>query len=194
MKGYRKRAALLAALVTIGAAAAYTTATASAVPPAPPAPPGHTILANFCLADAPFCMSAQLGRTKVEGYGVSGNAGQCSKTEDSSVPAGAEYCVPSETGFLRLRPGRYSITAVDGESKHNFSLRSCPRSSLPCTDSNPDMASEQDITGITEIETVTVKVDLKPGWYRLLCDAGVANGLPVVHEKAGMFIDLEVGP
>ena len=35
----------------------------------------------------------------------------------------------------------------------------------------------------------TVKIDLTPGTYRLFCDAVK----PVVHESAGMYIDIDVG-
>lgn len=35
----------------------------------------------------------------------------------------------------------------------------------------------------------TLKIELKPGTYRLFCDAVK----PVVHENAGMYIDIQVG-
>ncbi len=191
--GFRKRgiAALLMTLVTLGAVAAYITATASAGPPTPPPPPGHTIEGHFCLGEYLFCISAQLdGRTKVEGYGVSGNAGTCAKPP-ATADAGPQYCVPSETGFLGLTPGKYWFKLYDDQNNHNFELRSCPGSKLPCTASNPDATSEQELTDIATVYTapVTTQLELKPGWYRLFCD----SNSPVVHENAGMYIDVEVG-
>jgi hypothetical protein len=185
----RRIAVLLTVLGAVGAIAVFTTATASAH--------GHTygrtIEGNFCLKQHLFCMSAGLdGQTPAEGYGVDGNAGACVPPAQATTdpPAGPQYCVPSETGFLRLRPGTYWIAVNDDQNNHNFSLRSCPRSMLPCTASNPDETSEQPITDIASVYTapVTIKVNLKPGWYRLFCD----SDMPVVHEKAGMYVDLEV--
>ena len=58
---------------------------------------------------------------------------------------------------------------------------------------NPDVfrcstTSPYPETAANEIVT-TVKIDLKHGTYRLFCDALK----PVVHEDAGMYIDIEVG-
>ncbi len=179
----RSIAVLLTTLATVGAIAAYTTATASAQ--------GRTIVGNFCLGDHLFCMSAGLdGQTPVEGYGVSNSEGTCAKPP-ATDDAGPQYCVPSGTGLLTLRPGTYWITVNDDQNNHNFSLRSCPGSTSPCTDTNPDKTSEQAITDIATVytEPVTIKVNLKPGWYRLFCD----SDSPVVHENAGMYVDIEVG-
>jgi hypothetical protein len=181
-------AVLLMTLGTVGAIAALVTATASAHDRTQ----GRTMEANFCLSEHLFCISAGLeGQRPAEGYGVDGNAGTCAKPPaTTNPPAGPQYCVPSETGFLRLRPGTYWIRAFDDMNNHNFSLRSCQGSRLPCTESNPDATAEQTITDIATVYTqpVTVKVDLKPGWYRLFCD----SDSPVVHEKAGMYVDFEV--
>jgi hypothetical protein len=181
----RRIAVLLAALGAVGAVAVFTTATASAQ--------GRTIEGNFCLGQRLFCMSAGLeGQTPVEGYGVSNSEGTCAKPPATTdPPAGPQYCVPSGTGLLTLRPGTYWIAVNDDQNNHNFSLRSCPGSTSPCTETNPDETSEQAITDIATVYTapVTIKVNLKPGWYRLFCDSDV----PVVHEHAGMYVDIEVG-
>jgi hypothetical protein len=200
---FRKRniAVLLTTLATAGAIAAYTTATAAA-------DQGRTIVGNFCLGDHLFCISAGLdGQTPVEGYGVDGNGGVCAKPPgDPNVPSGPAYCVPSGTGRLTLRPGTYWITVDDPLDSHNFELRSCPGSTAPC---GPGQGAEQALTPIcnddpanpdlfkcgTNTETAaneivkTVKIDLKHGTYRLFCDAQQ----PVVHENAGMYVDIEVG-
>jgi hypothetical protein len=203
---FRKRSivVLLTTLAAVGAVAAYMTATASA-------DQGRTIVGNFCLSDHLFCISAGLdGQTPVEGYGVDGNGGVCAKPPgDPSVPSGPQYCVPSGTGLLTIRPGTYWISVDDPLNSHNFELRSCPGSTAPC---GPGQGSEQQLTPVcnddpanpdvfkcstttpypetaaTEI-VKTVKLDLKPGTYRLFCDAQK----PVVHEAAGMYVDIEVG-
>lgn len=188
-------AVLLVTLGVVGAIAAYVSATAPARGATPPPPPGRTIVGAFCLQQHLFCISADLNGRTVTGYGVDGNAGACVPPAQATTdpPAGPKYCVPSETGFLRLRPGQYAFSLTDDQSNHNFSLRSCPGSSLPCTDSNPDATSEQALTDIPTVYTqpVIATVELTPGWYRLFCD----SASPVIHEKAGMYIDFEVvGP
>jgi hypothetical protein len=169
---------------------------------------GRTILGSFCLADHPFCIGATAdGQTPVEGYGVNGNGGVCAKPPgDPSVPSGPGYCVPSGTGLLTIRPGTYWITVDDPLDSHNFELRTCPGSTVPC---GPGQGSEQELTPVcnddpakpdafkcgtnTENATkeivATLKIELKPGWYRLFCDAQQ----PVVHEAAGMYVDIQVG-
>ncbi|HZD86483.1 MAG TPA: hypothetical protein VE088_00580 [Gaiellaceae bacterium] len=202
---FRRRtiAVLLTTLGAVGAVAAFTTATASAQ--------GRTIEGGFCLSEHLFCMSAGLdGQTPVEGYGVDGNGGKCAKPPgDPSVPSGPQYCVPSGTGLLRLRPGTYWITVDDALNTHNFELRSCPGSTGPCS---PGQGSEMQLTPVCNDDPAnpdvfkcsatnpspeaaatdivrTVKLELKPGTYRLFCDAQK----PVVHELAGMYVDIEVG-
>lgn len=208
MKRHRKRVALLAALVTIGAIAAYVTTTASA-------DQGRTIVGNFCLSGPsghPFCISAGVnGQTPVEGYGVDGNGGICHipPATIGPPPGGPAYCVPSGTGLLTIRPGTYWITVDDPLNTHNFELRSCPGSATPCgagqgfeqaltpvcndDPANPDVfkcstTSPYPETAANDIVR-TVKILLKPGTYRLFCDAQQ----PVVHENAGMYVDIEVG-
>ena len=111
----------------------------------------------------------------------------------------------------RYRPahaqaGTYWITVDDPLDSHNFELRSCPGATAPC---GPGQGAEQELTPVcnddpanpdlfkcgTNTETAandivkTVKIVLKHGTYRLFCDAQQ----PVVHESAGMYIDIEVG-
>src|SRR5262249_36636507 len=38
---------------------------------------------------------------------------------------------------LALKPGAYMLTVNDGSAAHNFVLRSCPGSSVPCAAGNP---------------------------------------------------------
>jgi hypothetical protein len=170
---------------------------------------GRTIYGSFCLTDHPFCISASVdGQTAVEGYGVDGNGGIC-HTPPVTVgppPGGPAYCVPSGTGLLTIRPGTYWITVDDPLDSHNFELRSCPGATAPC---GIGQGTEQALTPVcnddplnpdlfkcgTNTETAanpivaTLKIELKPGWYRLFCDAQQ----PVVHEHAGMYIDIHVG-
>lgn len=170
---------------------ALALAGALAVPAAASAQ-GRTIEASFCLSEHPFCLSAGVdGQTPVEGYGVSNSEGTChTPPATPDPPGGPQYCVPSGTGLLTLRPGTYWISVLDDQTKHNFALRGCPWSTSPCTDSNPAKTPEAQITTILEDDSqpVTIKVNLKPGWYRLFCQADA----PVDHEVAGMYIDIEV--
>lgn len=208
IKAIFRRRSIAVLLTTLGAAAAiaaYTTATASA-------DQGRTIVGNFCLSDHLFCISAGLdGQTPVEGYGVDGNGGVCAKPPATvgPPPAGPQYCVPSGTGLLTVRPGTYWITVDDPLNSHNFELRSCPGSTAPC---GPGQGSEQELTPVCNDDPAnpdvfkcsttnpfpetaandivkTVKINLKHGTYRLFCDAV----LPVVHETAGMYVDIQVG-
>lgn len=202
MKRYRKTLALLAALVAICAVAAHSVAPASAGQ-------GRTIVGDFCLNQYLFCIAAGLdGQTQVEGYGVDGNGGICHAPPATigPPPGGPAYCVPSDTGVLRIRPGTYWITVDDPLDSHNFELRSCRGSTAPC---GPGQGPDQELTPMcnddpakadvfkcgTNTETATneivrtVKIDLTPGTYRLFCD----GQQPVVHESAGMYIDIYVG-
>ena len=180
--GFRKHriAVLLTALATAGAIAALATATASAQE-------GRTIDGTLCLTQHYFCMGASFDGQTTEGYctiPLSGNPVTDCNTDLAS--AGGTV----SPGHLVVRPGTYWVTVHDDNSKHNFELRSCPWSSSPCSSANPDVTSEQQITDIATVysDPVTIKVDLKPGWYRLFCDATA----PVVHEPRGMYIDIEV--
>jgi hypothetical protein len=175
----------------------------------PAAADGRTIQGNFCLSDHLFCMSASVdGQAPVEGYGVDGNGGVCAKP--GSTVGGPQYCVPSGTGLLTIRPGIYWITVDDTLNSHNFEFRSCPGSTTACgpgqgstpkeltpvcndDPANPDVfkcstTSPYPETAANEI-VATWKVNLQPGTYRLYCDAVK----PVVHENAGMYIDIFVG-
>lgn len=163
-----------------------------AAPPATASAQGRTITAGFCLQQHLFCMSAALeGQTPVEGYGVSNGAGACAAPPATTdPPAGPQYCVPSGTGLLTILPGTYWISVLDDQSKHNLALRSCPWSLSPCTESNPAVTDDAELTTVPGVDTdpVTIKVDLQPGWYRLHCQADA----PVDHEAAGMYIDIDV--
>ena len=173
----------------VSAVAAYSVATASAQ--------GRTIDGTFCLppttAGPPpghwFCMQAAF-----DGQTVQGDCNQIVPL--SSAPTACNSDLASEdpdgtvvnTGVLTLTPGTYWIRVVDNSSAHNFELRSCPGASSPCDPSSGGL--EQRITGVPDTPgTVTVKVQLKHGWYRLFCDATS----PVIHEPRGMYVDIEVG-
>ena len=148
------------------------------------------------------------GQTPVEGYGVDGNGGTCAKPPATTdPPAGPQYCVPSGTGLLTIRPGTYWITVDDTLNSHNFELRSCPGSTTACGSgqgsapteltpvcnddpANPDVFKCPSNTETAENDIMaTLKIELKPGTYRLFCNALK----PVVHENAGMYIDIQVG-
>lgn len=198
----RRSIALLATTLAVaGTVATAATATGAAGH-------GRTIQGTFCLSDHLFCIGAGLeGQTPVEGYGVDGNGGTCAKP--GSPVGGPQDCVPSGTGLLTLRPGTYWITVDDPLNSHNFELRSCPGSASPC---GPGLGAEQELTPVCNDDPAhpdvfkcssttpfpeaaandivrTVKVELKPGFYRLFCGATK----PVLHEAAGMYVDLEVG-
>ncbi len=174
-------AVLLTMLATVGAIVAYTTATASAE--------GRTIDGTFCLGEHPFCMQASFGGQTTEGFCTVPVTDPTPQLDCNTDPVSAGGT--ASPGLLVVRPGTYWVTVHDDNSKHNFELRSCPGSNSPCSDSNPDALPEQMITDIatTYTDPVTIKVNLKHGWYRLFCDAI----LPVIHEPRGMYIDIEVG-
>jgi hypothetical protein len=69
-------------------------------------------------------------------------------------------------------------------------LRSCPGSNSACNQNSGGF--EQQITGVNEtLGTETMKLDLVPGTYRLLCDAENAAG--VSHEVLfNMYTDFKV--
>jgi len=199
----RRSVALLASTLAVaGAITASATGTAAA-------DQGRSIQGNFCLGEHLFCISAAVdGQPAVEGYAVDGNGGTCAKP--GSPVGDPQHCVPSGTGNLSIRPGTYWITLDDPLNSHNFELRSCPGSTTPCDaasggaeqaltpvcnddPSAPDVfkcsaTSPAPETALNHIVT-TVKMELKPGTYRLFCDAVK----PVVHEAAGMYIDIRVG-
>ena len=162
---------LLAAFAAIGAVTAYAVATASAQ-----------------------------GRTLVGEFGF-----------DTSAASGTSYyhqCAPRNAGFTivltengkpvtAIQPGTYWLTVTDNCTNHNFELRSCPGSSSPCDPSSG--GEEQGITPLSDPNTsngftgtVTVKIHLVHGTYRLFCDAPVPTG--GTHETAfNMYTDFAVG-
>jgi hypothetical protein len=199
---FRRRsiAVLFTTLAILGAVAAYTTATASAE--------GRTIDGTFCLPPPAntspppghwFCMQATSDGQTTQGFCTyTGTDPKDNCNTDLVSPGGTGTASP---GLLVLRPGTYWVTVHDDNDKHNFELRSCPGSSSPCAFGD---GSEQEITPIVNSDplpvpdacTVTdgtvecaIKVTLKPGWYRLFCDAQS----PVPHEPRGMYVDIEVG-
>jgi len=197
-------------LLTLMAALAVLAVTAS--PVAAQGGQGRTIQGSFCMDQHPFCISASVdGQAAVEGFGVDGNGGICHTPPVTlgPPPGGPAYCVPSGTGLLTIRPGTYWINVDDPLNSHNFELRSCPGSTTAC---GPGQGSEQMLTPVCNDDpanpdvfkcsatspypemaandiVATLKIELKPGTYRLFCDAVK----PVVHENAGMYVDIQVG-
>ncbi len=115
-----------------------------------------------------------------------------------TTPAGSMFCMTVDWGGvlygttnradLQLRPGTYWITVNDDSSMHDFALRSCPGETSAC-DQNSDGTS-MELTGVAETGTVTEKILLTQGTYRLYCDVGGASHF---HEVRGMYVDFEVG-
>jgi hypothetical protein len=102
---------------------------------------------------------------------------------------GVKYGTPNRDS-LALRPGTYWLTVNDNAGGHDFALRSCPGSTIPCDQLNP-LGTSDEITTRPEMDTVTVKVHLTHGTYRLFCDVGA--GTPGAHEGRGMYVDFAVG-
>jgi len=172
---------LLLALAAIGSIAAYSIATASAE--------GRTVDGAFCLgASTPFCLQASFDGQTAMDYGTGTGCG----------PLTPHSCTPTGTGALDLRPGTQWIGVTDNHNAHNFELRSCPDSTTACTDGNGDESkltpvcntsgSDTPCGGATTTAVIsdTLKINLKPGTYRLFCDVPG-------HEAAGMYVDFVVG-
>jgi hypothetical protein len=123
---------------------------------------GRTLTGDFCTTPNAFCMTLTW--------------------QDVA------YGTPNRAD-LSLRPGEYWLT-LDDTSTHDFALRSCPGSTLPCDSNNP-VATTTELTTSAEIATVTDKIQLTFGTYRLYCDLGA--GTPFAHEGRGMYVDFEVG-
>ena len=166
--------ALVAALAVIAALAAYSVGTASAE--------GRTLVGQFG-----FDTAAASGTSYYQKCGPPMNPGfSISLTEDGS---------PVTT----LRPGTYWLTVTDNCKNHNFELRSCPGSSTPCDPNSGGV--EQQITPMNDPSTpsgatgtVTVKLHLVQGTYRLFCDAPVASVPGGTHETVfNMYVDFSVG-
>ena len=166
-----RKAALLAALATIGAIAAYAVATASAQ--------GRTLVGEFG-----FDTSAASGTSYYQQCGPPANPGFTIALTEDGQPV------------TSLRPGTYWLTVTDNCKNHNFELRSCPGSDSPCDPSSGGV--EQEITPLNDPNTangatgtVTVKIHLKHGTYRLLCDAPAPLG---THETFfNMYTGFAVG-
>ncbi len=165
-------AALLAALATIGAIAGYAVATASAQ--------GRTLFGEFG-----FDTSAASGTSYYHQCGPPANPGFTIVLTDDGQPA------------TSLRPGSYWLTVTDNCKNHNFELRSCPGSDSPCDPNSGGV--EQEITPLNDPNTpngatgtVTVRIHLGHGTYRLFCDAPVSSG--GTHETVfNMYADFAVG-
>jgi hypothetical protein len=170
-------AVLLSALATVGAIVAFMAASASA--------DGRTINGAFCIDTSThaFCMQASFGDQQAEGY--------CAGV---AVPGPNQTCTPNQNtgGIISLRPGTYWITVVDNNARHDFSLRSCPGSTSVCGDTpgSDELPITTDSAGSpADPVTVTVKVHLDHGTYRLFC----GNDGPPNHEALGMYVDFVVG-
>ena len=147
------------------------------------------VVGTIAASTAPTA-SAQ-GRTLVGEFGFGNDPANCRNSTQFSINL-------TEDGqpVSSLRPGTYWLTVTDNCANHNFELRTCPGSTSPCDPSSGDI--EQPITGEPAATpgTVTVKVHLAHGTYRLFCDAIVSSGphMGETHEVAfGMFADFEVG-
>ena len=116
-------AALLAALATIGAIAAYAVATASAQ--------GRTLLGEFG-----FDTSAASGTSYYLHCGPPANPGFTIVLTEDGQPV------------TSLRPGTYWLTVTDNCKNHNFELRSCPGSDSQCDPNSGGV--EQEITPIND--------------------------------------------
>lgn len=171
---FRKRciAVLLTTLATAGAITAYTTATASAQ--------GRTLIGEFG-----FDTSAARDTSYYHQCGPPANPGFTIVLTEDGQP------------ITSLRPGTYWLTVTDNCPNHNFVLRSCPGSDSPCDPSSGGIG--QQITPVDDPNTangatgtVTVKIQLLQGTYRLLCDAPHPAG--GTHETAfSMSTDFAVG-
>ena len=151
----------LAVLTAVGLIAVFAVERSSAV--GTRVADGRALTGDYCLTPAPA------------------NSPRCMQiTWD-----GVQYGTNNRTA-LTLRPGTYWLTVNDtGQfaAFHNFELRSCLGSTSDCV---PGTGTEQEITGIPQVGSVTVPVLLKAGTYRLFCDA-------MGHEASGMYVAFEVG-
>ncbi|MGH2936008.1 MAG: hypothetical protein ACRDL2_16050 [Gaiellaceae bacterium] len=103
-------------------------------------------------------------------------------------PGGPAYCVPSGTGLLTIRPGTYWVTVNDPLDSHNFELRSCPGSTAPC---GPGQGVEQQLTPVCNDDLANSDV-FKCGTNTETAANDIVKTV-VVHEAAGMYVDIEVG-
>jgi hypothetical protein len=159
---------LLAALAVAGTIAAYLVANARA--------DGRTLDGSFCQPPVPaLCIQVASGQGTVAGA------------------MGADQ--PSHV--LTLQPGTYWLTVDDTSTRHDFMLRSCPGEVVLCDQTQSTGAApagnELQLTTIPGEGSVTVKINLKHGTYRLYCNAPLGVDSPTNHEAMGMYVDLEVG-
>jgi hypothetical protein len=149
-----------------------------------------------------LAMLAVLGLTTVYVVATASADGRALTGDYCTTPTGGTRCMQitwdgvaygtNNRDDLTLRPGEYWLTVNDTGTfgpVHNFALRSCPGSTSDC-----DQASGGDVemlTTIADVKTVTMKVHLKAGTYRLFCAAGGTG--PFSHETAGMYVAFQVG-
>lgn len=172
VRPWTRLAALLAALAAVGLVAAYVVGGASAQ--------GRTLVGQFG-----FDTAAASGTAYYHQCGPPMNAGFTISLTENGQPVTA------------LRPGTYWLTVTDNCKNHNFELRSCPGADTPCDPASG--GTEDQITPLNDTSsadgatgTVTVKLHLVHGTYRLFCDAPVATG--GTHETVfGMYADFAVG-
>jgi hypothetical protein len=117
-----------------------------------------------------------------------------------ATPTGGMFCMQitwdgvtygtNNRAVLSLRPGEYWLTVTDNTTMHNFALRSCPGSTLPCNSTNPAATTTEITTVAGTPGEVTDKLHLSFGTYRLYCSVVSSRGS---HEAAGMFVDFGVG-
>jgi hypothetical protein len=166
-------AALLAVLATIGAIAGYAVATATAQ--------GRTLVGEFG-----FDTSAASGTSYYLHCGPPANAGFTIVLTEDGQPVNS------------LQPGTHWLTVTDNCKNHNFELRSCPGSDSPCDPNSGGV--EQEITPVNDPNTttgatgtVTVKIHLVDGTYRLFCDAPVGTTGGTHETVFNMYTDFAVG-
>jgi hypothetical protein len=148
--------------------------------------------AVLCAAFAVACIAAAFGAGGVSAQGrtlvgdfctFNGSAFCMTVTWD-----GVAYGTPNRAA-LDLRPGTYWLTVNDTSTMHDFSLRSCPGAGSACDPASGGTAVE--ITTPMQTGTVTEKILLKAGTYRLFCNVGA--GTSFSHEGRGMYVDFAVG-
>jgi hypothetical protein len=151
--------------------------------------------------------SADVGRTLTGSFCTDNHTCMTMTLDDGSVFTGKTPRADPNQPDVTLRPGTYWITVTDDSDFHNFSWRSCAGSTAVCTAANPASGgTDEDITPIcnepldlltgkcpntnplpaADVITVTKKVVLKHGTYRLFCDA-------TGHEAAGMYVEIAIG-
>jgi Pentapeptide repeats (8 copies) len=154
----------VATLAVVGVIVAFMTSASAA--------PGNEIDGSFCMQMTGmnmFCMQATSGGQTAEGY-------------------------TNHEAALSLSPGTYLLTVNDDSTAHDFALRSCPGSTMPCV-AGVGVPVQELTTKAFNGGDVTDSFDLAAGTYRLFCDVGATSPFTTTgfHEKQGMFVDIIVG-